>query len=281
VKTGAGAEARPRIKEYPMKQRIALALISLLAAAAVQAQDLEPLLRRNETLPRPPATEGEMKMVITNKAGQSRVREIKSYSKTEPDGTDRQLLIFLSPADVRDTRFLTVDYEAGGKEDEQYIYVPALRKIRTIGASGGDSKTGAFLGSDFTYADIGSLDRADFEVRLLGDDTIDGRRYVKVEYEAKGTAAVKKYGYGKVVRWIDAENATSRKSEFYDASGRLVKRLTINGQRLVDGKYWQFESMEMSNLQTGGKTAWVFVSTRNLPSIDDAYFTLRFLERGR
>lgn len=264
-----------------MKRTLMAAAFAAALAAVLPAQDLESLLKRNESQPRPPATEGEMKMVITNKAGQSRVREIKAYTKTEADGTDRQLLVFLAPADVRDTRFLTVDYEAGGKEDEQYIYIPALRKVRSIGTSGGDSKTGAFLGSDFSFADIGTLDRADFAVRALGEDTIEGRRYLKVEYASKGPATLKKYGYGKVVRWIDAENATSRQSEYYDAGGKLVKRLVVRGQRLVDGKYWQFESMEMSNLETGGKTEWVFVKSVNLPTIDDGYFTLRFLERGR
>lgn len=269
-----------------MKRFIAAAAIAAAFAAAAQAQavsaeDLEALLARNESMPRPPATESEMRMIITNKAGQARKREIKAYSKTEKDGTDRQMLIFLSPADVRDTRFLTVDYEAGGKEDEQYIYIPALRKVRSIGTSGGDSKTGAFLGSDFSYADIGTLDRADFAVKAVGEDTIDGRRYIKVEYASKGPATIKKYGYGKVIRWIDAENATSKQSEYYDASGKLVKRLAVKGQKLVDGKYWQFDSMEMSNLESGGTTAWEFVKSVNLPEISDSYFSLRFLERGR
>lgn len=255
--------------------------IAVLLVGTAGAQDLESLLARNESLPRPPATESTMRMVITNKSGQSRVREIKAYSSTDAAGTDKQVLVFLSPADVRDTRFLTVDYESGGKADEQYIYLPALRKVRSIGTAGGDSKTGAFLGSDFTFADIGSLDRADFSVKSIGDDTIDGRKYVKVEFTAKGPAVVKNYGYGRIIRWIDAENATSRKSEYYDGSGKLVKRLVVNGQRLVDGKYWQFDSMEMANLESGGKTAWIFDSSKNLPGIDESYFTLRFLERGR
>lgn len=264
-----------------MKRLLMIAAMAASLAAAAGAQDLGALLTRNENQIRPPATEGEMKMVITNKAGQSRVRDIKAYTRMEADGTNKQLLIFLSPADVRDTRFLTIDYAAGGKDDEQYIYIPALRKVRTIGTSGGDSKTGAFLGSDFSFADIGTLDRADFSVKALGEDTLDGRKYLKVEYTSKGPATIKKYGYGKVVRWLDPENATSRQSEYYDASGKLIKRLVVNGQHLVDGKYWQFESMEMSNLETGGKTAWVFVKTTILPSIDDGFFTLRFLERGR
>ena len=56
-----------------MKRALFAALIAVaFGAAAAQAQDLDALLKRNETQPRPPATEGEMKMVITNKAGQCR-----------------------------------------------------------------------------------------------------------------------------------------------------------------------------------------------------------------
>jgi len=264
-----------------MKRLLIIAAMVASMAAVAGAQDLNALLVKNESQIRPPATEAEMKMVITNKAGQSRIRDIKAYTRMETDGTNKQLLIFLSPADVRDTRFLTIDYATAGKDDEQYIYVPALRKVRTIGASGSDSKTGAFLGSDFSFADIGTLDRTYFAVKTLGEDALDGRKYVLVEYAAKDAAAVKKYGYKKVVRWVDAEHATSRKTEYYDTDGKLSKRLTVNGQKLTDGKYWQFESMVMENLESGGKTTWEFVKSTNLPSIDDKFFTLRFIERGR
>jgi hypothetical protein len=121
---------------------ILAALISLGPTIGIFAQNinLDALLARNENQPRPAATEGDMKMIIINKAGQQRVREIKAYSKTEADDTTKQSLIFLSPADVRDTRFLTIDYKDPAKNDEQYIYIPALRKVRTIGTSGGESK---------------------------------------------------------------------------------------------------------------------------------------------
>jgi len=259
------------------------ALITVGPALTLFGQDinLDALLERNENQIRPTATEGDMKMIIVNKAGQERVREIKAYSKTEADDTTKQSLIFLSPADVRDTRFLTIDYKDPAKDDEQYIYIPALRKVRTIGTSGGESKTGAFLGSDFTFADIGALDRKDFSVKLLGSDTMDGIKYAKVEYTAKSPQVIKNYGYSKIVRWINLENATTKQSEYYDASGKLVKRLVIQNQRLVDGKYWQFDTMEMQNLETGGKTIWQFVKTTILPTIDDKYFTVRFIERGR
>jgi hypothetical protein len=260
-------------------------IISILALAVFMTPlfslDLEALLSRNENQPRPPATEGEMRMIIVNKAGQERVREITTYTQTTAEGTENQTLVFTSPADVRNTRFLTVNYKDPARDDEQFIFIPALRKVRTIGTSGGESKTGAFLGSDFTYADIGTLDRDDFQTRLLGEEILEGENYARVEFTARNQTVRENYGYSKIVKWINTDTASSKKSEYYDLEGRLVKRLVVYGQHLMEGKYWQFERMEMSNLESGGKTVWAFTRTDIVPSISDNYFTLRFLERGR
>lgn len=263
-----------------MKKTVAL-IIALCAVAVLPAQDLGAILDRNENMPRPPASTAEMRMIITNRAGQSRTRVITAYTQYLDGVYNKQILIFTAPADVRDTRFLTIDWDDGKKPDEQAIYLPALRKIRTIGASGGDSKTGAFLGSDFSYADIGSLDRSAFNVRLLGEETVAGEKCWKVEYTAKGPETIANWGYSKVIRWISEADSTSRQSEFYDRSGKPVKRLEITGMELVDGKYYQFKKMQMFNLVSGGNTVWEFTASKNLPSIEDSYFTLRFLERGR
>ena len=60
-------------------------------------------------------------------------------------------MFFLSPADVKDTGFLTYDYDEEGRDDDQWLYLPALKKTKRI-ASG--DKSGSFMGSDFTYADM-------------------------------------------------------------------------------------------------------------------------------
>lgn len=263
-------------------QKIALTfLAATLAALSLGAQDLESILAKNENMPRPAASVAKMRMIITNKAGQSRTREIDAWTAYDEGQYNKQMMVFTAPADVRDTRFLTIDWKDPSKADEQAIYIPALRKVRTIGTSGGDSKTGAFLGSDFSFADIGTLDRADFNVKLLGEESVEGTKCWKLEYTAKGDAALEKYGYGKVVRWIDQGNYTSLRSEFYDRALKAVKRLEITGTALVDGTYWQFKKMQMFNLESGGNTVWEFTESKNLPQAEDKYFTLRFLERGR
>lgn len=259
----------------------ALGAAFALLASNLGAQTVDQILDKAESQPRPPASRADMKLVITNKAGQSRTREIEAWSATAPNGDNKQVLVFKAPADVKDTRFLTLSYDDPGKKDEQYIYIPALRKVRTIGTSGGeDSKTGSFLGTDFTFADLGTLERTDFNVTLEGTDKVDGVDHFRILYTAKNAEVIKTYGYSKVVKWVNAGNYTTRKSEFWDAAGKLVKRSEILGQKQVEG-YWQFDKIVMYNLETGGNSTWEFTKNTILPSVEDKYFTLRFLERGR
>ncbi len=258
-----------------------LVLTVFFLSISIQAQDLNSILEKNENMPMPPASKAEMRMVITNKGGQSRTREIRAFTQSKDGEYSKQMLIFTAPADVRNTRFLTIDYNDPGTADEQAIYMPALRKVRTIGSSGGDSKTGAFLGSDFTFADIGTLDRVYFNTKLLGTESIQGEECYKVEFTAKGSEAIDNYGYKKVIKWISTKHLSAIQSEFYNKNGKLVKRMVISGIELIDGKYWQFKSMQMFNLESGGNTLWEFTSSENLASIKDSYFTKRYLERGR
>lgn len=266
-----------------MKKQIAIIAIAGLIMAGFStglgAQDLGTILSKNRDNPRPPASKADMKLIIVNKAGQARERVIEAWSTDDATMT-RQLLEFQAPADVKGTRFLTISYDDPSKSDEQYFYSPALRKVRQIGSSGGDSKTGAFLGSDFTFADLGSLEDKDYPAKLLGKEEVGGTEYFKIEFTASSPAVIKNYGYSKVVRWINASNFTSWQSEYYDAAGKAVKRSVIEGQKQVDG-FWQFDRIIMNNLESGGKSIWEFTKSTNLKTIDEKYFGQRYLERGR
>ena len=70
-----------------------------------------------------------------------------------------------------DTGFLTYDYDDPVRDDDQWLYLPALKKTKRIAT--GD-KSGSFMGSDFSYADLTSreLDRYDF--RLMKQAEVNG-----------------------------------------------------------------------------------------------------------
>ena len=76
---------------------------------------------------------------------------------------------FTSPADVRGTAMLIYDYE--NKDDDMWIYMPAIRKIRRIVSS---EKGKNFMGSEFTNADMSKPNMNDFDYRILSSETYSG-----------------------------------------------------------------------------------------------------------
>ena len=88
------------------------------------------------------SSSGEMEMILIDKKGKKRIRKLKTFGGKK--GKDSlSLMFFISPADVKNTGFLTYDYKKSGKDDDQWLYLPALRKTKRIAA--GD-KSGSFMG---------------------------------------------------------------------------------------------------------------------------------------
>ena len=96
----------------------------------------------------------EMEMILIDKKGKKRVRKLKTYG-LEQGKDSKSLMFFISPADVKNTGFLTYDYDESGKDDDQWLFLPALKKTKRIAAG---NKSGSFMGSDLNYSDMTSPD---------------------------------------------------------------------------------------------------------------------------
>ncbi len=73
----------------------------------------------------------DMQMILIDKNGNQRKRSIRSYGKDVGDD-DYSILFFLSPPDVRETGFLTYDYDDDDRDDDQWLYLPALKKVKRL-----------------------------------------------------------------------------------------------------------------------------------------------------
>ncbi|NOZ75769.1 MAG: outer membrane lipoprotein-sorting protein [FCB group bacterium] len=91
----------------------------------------------------------DLSLEMVNARGETRSRTIAFYSSNDKQDLNRMLMRFLAPADVRGTGFLTLETASG--DEERYLYLPALRRVKKIAASGSG---GNFMSSDFTYYDI-------------------------------------------------------------------------------------------------------------------------------
>jgi Outer membrane lipoprotein-sorting protein len=92
----------------------------------------------------------DMRMLLIDRNGSQRSRSLRTFGIDQ--GEDRySLMFFLVPGDVKDTGFLSYDYDTTGIDDDQWLFLPALKKVKRIASS---DKSGSFTGSDFSYADL-------------------------------------------------------------------------------------------------------------------------------
>ena len=105
-------------------------------------------------------------MTLINASGAKSLREMSNKMLEKPKDSktegDKSIIVFLSPADVKGTGLLT--YERLDREDDQWLYLPALRRVKRIASK---NKSGSFMGSEFAYEDISAQSLEKYAYRHL------------------------------------------------------------------------------------------------------------------
>jgi outer membrane lipoprotein-sorting protein len=182
-----------------------------------------------------------MTMTLINDRGESLVRGMWSWKQ----GTAKTALVFVEPEDVKGTAFLTIEGDDGA-EDNMWLYLPSLELTKRIDA---DSKSQSFMGSDFTYDDMGERNIDDYDYTLLREETY-GQHVLVVEGIAINPQEA---GYSKVISWIRDDVWMPVQVEYYDLRGDLEKVQTNSRIEEIDG-YWAVTKREMENVQTNHST---------------------------
>ena len=118
-----------------------------------------------------------VEMILIDKNDNRRIREMKTFTKDKGQDTWK-LQFFLSPADVKDTGFLTYDYYEGDRDDDQWLYLPDLHKTKRIATS---DKSSAFMGSDFSYADMTQRVLDEWTYKLLKESEVNDQKVWLIE----------------------------------------------------------------------------------------------------
>jgi predicted RND superfamily exporter protein len=255
---------------------LGLTLASAGGHANAQATDAASLMTKSMVVTRPQQSQAIGRFVLTNKEGQARVRQTISIAELKPDGIHTKRVVrFTSPADVGGTSVLTIENEG---DDDIWVYLPALKKVRRLAAS---NKNDAFVGTDFSYGDILGHPVAEWTHRLVRNEVVNGVPSQVVESLPATPVIAANTGYSRRVNWISAANGVVVKTEFYGPSGALLKIYSCSDIRLVDPKARRYQPMRqlMKNVVTGHSTLIEYTSFRTDISISPAQFQPRSLER--
>jgi outer membrane lipoprotein-sorting protein len=141
----------------------------------------------------------------------------------EEGGQQRFFVYFVRPSDIRRTSFLV--HKFIDKDDFRRLYIPASDKVLAIA---GSRKQDPFMGSDFSYEDVSGRHHTRDTHRLLGEETLEGRKVHVTESVPKE----KEPKTAKMKAWIDAATYLPLKVEFYNHDGKVYKVYT--SEKIVD-----------------------------------------------
>ena len=238
--------------------------------------DVETIVNKANIIAYYQGNDGKAKvtMTITDKKGQSRLREFIILRKDIKDGGDQKYYVyFLKPADVRKMVFMVHKNSDVEKDDDRWLYLPSLDLVKRIAA--GDKRT-SFVGSDFLYEDVSGRNLAEDTHELIA--TTD--KYYVVKNVPKKPDTVE-FSYFNVS--IDRKTFVPMKMEFYDKNDKLYRIIESEKVELIEVKEGEniqnFSTVvksTVSDLNTGSKTVMEFTDVKYNIDLGDI-FTERYL----
>lgn len=221
--------------------------------------------------------EQDMKMVLIDKNSKKRIRDIKSYGKDFGEDT-HQIMFFKSPRDVKNTSFLTYDYDDASKDDDQWLYLPALKKVKRIPSA---DKSGSFMGSDFSYFDMTDRDLEDYDFKFIKETKVRGNDAWIIESTPRNKKTIKESGYSKTMAIVRKDNYMVVRAINYMKNGKK-KYLDLTKTHKQSG-VWVVDEMSMTTKKGKAMTHKTVLSFKNIKvnkALNDDLFSTRRLEKG-
>jgi hypothetical protein len=254
--------------------------VGLVGAPPVRADDAKAreIMRRVQDRDDGDDQTADMQMVLIDRREHQRVRELLTFKKDKGEDT-YTMMFFMSPADVEDTGFLTYDYDDPERDDDQWLYLPALKKSKRIASS---NKSGSFMGSDFSYADMTErpLEKYDFE--LLQEGEVGGHPVWVIQAVPNDPGEIDETGYTKAIHFVRKDNDVTLRSKIWLKRGGRNKYMEVEKLERIDG-IWVPTVVTMTTKQgkrTEHRTVLTLSNVKFGQPLDLDRFSVRGLEAG-
>lgn len=204
-------------------------------------------------------------MTITDSQGRTRQREVSILKLDVKDGGDQKYFVyFFKPNDVRGMTYIA--WKHIGKDDDRWLYLPALDLVKRIAAS---DKRSSFAGTNFLYEDISgrAIDLDKHELTGTED------KYYIVKNTPVDSNVVEFSYYMVKIRKNDF---VPEKAEYFDKTGKLYRTIEALEVKDVQG-YPTITRMKATDLNSNSNTVTDFSNIKYDVGLEDDIFTERFL----
>ncbi len=250
-----------------------LALIAALAfpglAGAAEDANVAEIVRKSNLAAYYAGKDGrsEVAMTIVDSQGRATSRNFAILRLDVEDGGKQKFYVFFhKPADVRNTVFMV--WKNIGKDDDRWLYLPALDLVKRIAAS---DKRSSFVGSNFFYEDVSGRGVEEDEHSLA--ETTD--KYFVLKNVPKRPADVE---FSHYLLWVDRATYLPAKAEYHDKNGKKYRRVEALEVKEIQG-HPTVTKARVDDLNSNGHTISEFVDVRYDLGLEESIFSERYLRR--
>ncbi|MBK9294965.1 MAG: outer membrane lipoprotein-sorting protein [Oligoflexia bacterium] len=248
--------------------KIILTLFIFLQSIDAYALSADEIMKKNEEAKKNKNITTKAYLITGGGGKAQREKEFSWWRKLSSDTVHfKTLTRFHKPAEVKDEGVLFLE----DKETEILIYLPAYKKVRRVETA---QQSGSFMGSEFSYADITSHQREDYNYKLLKEEKCDAFDCYVIESTPKTEDVIEKTGSARGVVWVRKDNFVDVKAEIFDLEKKPWKKLVAKEIKMIDeaNKKWMAMDLKMENLKTGRFTNLKFEKVDVTKIIPDSIF---------
>jgi hypothetical protein len=201
---------------------------------------------------------------VFDKQGQSTKKEF-TYMRIGAPGESKTVVAFTAPKEIRGLVLLSINQH--GAAASQYVYMPATQRIRNVVQQ---ERSARFIGTDFTFEDIGERVLDDFSYKLIGDaESIEGHKTYKIEATP---VELGRSQYKYIYYWVAQDVPVILFAELYDAQGNKVRVLHATQLKRENG-IWGARHTEMRTVADGTRTVLTINGVKFNAKPDEKLFT--------
>jgi len=209
----------------------------------------------------------DVSMIITDSQGRERKREFTILRYDVQDGGEQKFFVYFhKPADV--SRMVYMVWKHIGRDDDRWLYLPALDLVRRIAA--GDKRS-SFVGSHFVYEDVSGRGVTADSHQII-EETEEYYKIRNTPLDPQGM----EFAYYDV--WVRKSDFLPSRSEYYNEQGDLIRSIEALETEDIQGNPTVVKSLAR-DLGRGGETVMKFSNVRYDVGLTDSVFEERFLRR--
>lgn len=235
--------------------------------------------------------EGQMKDHRINKSGLRLTRTWQRYriilNRPQDDIDYKDIVSCIAPENVRGLSVLTWTYLSPDRDQDVWLWLPSLRKIRRISQTEGDD---SFMGTDFTYEEVVSRKWGDETYTLLGEESFpghtslqDGTTYYQntPTYVIEASPKRKDWYYSKRKVTLEKKTALRILDSYFDEKGRNQKNIFVYWKP-IEGSQLEMEwLLEVKNFDDNHNTIIYLEWLKFDTGLKEGFFTERTLMRTK